>query len=849
MIGRTLSHYRVTATLGRGAMGEVYLAHDTRLDRRVALKLLPALVASDPERLERFRQEAKALARLSHPNIVTIHSVEEAEGVHFLTMELVEGNTLEAFIGGAGLPLERWLEIAIPIAEALAAAHGHGIVHRDLKPGNVMITDDGRVKVLDFGLAKLTRDSGLGAAEPETVTAMTAVGTLLGTVGNMSPEQAAGQPVDFRSDQSFGVILYELLTGRRAFDQPTAVETLSAIVRQEPRPIVVLNPATPAPVRWVVERCLAKAPQERYSATEDLSRELRALPQRLRELGDSAAAGAERPSSLRAKPLFAALLLALAAAAGTFFAGRKSAWPPLPVVERLTFGRGTVWSARFAPDGETVLYSAAWEGRPPQLFMKRREAAEPIPIGPPDTTLLSVSSSGELAVGLQMRSFGAFGRQGNLARMPLAGGAPRELLTGVQEADWAAGGEELVVIREISGHSVLEFPLGKRLHESSGWLHNLRVSPDGQRAVFIDSTTKGGRVGRLMIAQRWGEVRALLEGVNPWGLAWASSGQEIWFGASDEVLAVNLAGRRRTVYRLAGDVVVHDITPDGQVLLAREMARWGMAGAARGGPERDVSYLSWSVPMDLSPDGETIVFSDCSGSGGPGPCSALLGRFDGSAPVILGDGFGLALSPDRRQVLSIPPYEASYIELLPAGAGEAVKLRAEGIAAYHWGTWSPDQTEILIHASDHSGEAHIYALPVAGGKPRRISSEQIGFGLFAVSPDYRWIAARSTGGVLKLYPVAGGEPRPLPATGPASWAIRFSTDGRQLYVNDFGQVPAAVNLIDLETGERRLWRSLVPADPAGVIKIAPIDVTPDGTAYVYGYHRSLSDLYLMRGLR
>src|SRR5688572_13465767 len=403
MVGRTLSHYRVTAPLGRGGMGEVYLAHDTRLDRRVALKILPAQVASDADRLERFRQEAKALARLSHPNIVTIHSVEEADGIHFLTMELVEGQTLEALIGGEGLSLDRWFRIAIPIAEALAAAHAHGIVHRDLKPGNVMITDDGRVKVLDFGLAKLTRDPRLGeTADPATVSAMTAVGTLLGTVGYMSPEQAAGQPVDFRSDQfSYGVILYELLTGRRAFARATAVETLSAILRQEPEPIGTLSPDVPMPVRWLVERCLTKEPQGRYAATEDLASELRALPERLQELGDRAPAGAPAAAVARGKPLLAALLLALAAAAAAFFAGRRSAEPPLPTLERLTFGLGTVWSARFAPDGQTVLYSAAWEGKPSQVFMKRREADEPIAIGPPDTTLFSVSSSGDLAVGLQ----------------------------------------------------------------------------------------------------------------------------------------------------------------------------------------------------------------------------------------------------------------------------------------------------------------------------------------------------------------------------------------------------------------------------------------------------------------
>jgi serine/threonine protein kinase/tetratricopeptide (TPR) repeat protein len=275
MVGKRLAHYEIREKLGEGGMGEVYVAEDTRLDRRVALKVLPEKMAEDPERLERFEREAKAVAALNHPNIVTIHSVEEADGHHFITMELVVGKTLAESLLKGPLSLESFFEVAARLADALSAAHSQGITHRDLKPANVMVGDDGRVKVLDFGLAKL-RGLGPTSETTELATAtMTQQGMILGTVPYMSPEQLQGKPVDHRSDIfSLGILLYETATGRRPFQGETSVDLISAILRDSPRPVTEIKMDLPSDLGRIVRRCLEKDPQRRYQSVQDIRTEL-----------------------------------------------------------------------------------------------------------------------------------------------------------------------------------------------------------------------------------------------------------------------------------------------------------------------------------------------------------------------------------------------------------------------------------------------------------------------------------------------------------------------------------------------------------------------------------------------
>src|SRR5215471_10672653 len=353
--GTRLGAYEVVSPLGAGGMGEVWRARDGRLGREVAIKVLPSEVVGDPGRLKRFEKEARAASALNHPNIVTIYDIGSTDSVAFIAMERIDGKTLRELLFAAPMPIKRLLQIAAQIAEGLAKAHEAGIVHRDLKPENVMVTKDGLVKILDFGLAKQTeRVSGTESSHLPTETG-TSPGVVLGTVGYMSPEQAGGHIVDFRSDQfSFGAILYEMATGNRAFQKGTAVDTLSAILHEEPPPLGDIAPELPAPVRWIVGNCLAKDPAERYSSTRDLAREIANIRDHLHPAAVTSGAFAARrkhgfPRALVALAA-AALLTMLAVGVGV---GRRTAKTSPPSFKRLTFQRGNVVTARFTADGQT----------------------------------------------------------------------------------------------------------------------------------------------------------------------------------------------------------------------------------------------------------------------------------------------------------------------------------------------------------------------------------------------------------------------------------------------------------------------------------------------------------------
>ncbi len=372
--GARLGPYEVLAPLGAGGMGEVYRARDSRLSREVAIKVLPAELASDVARLRRFEKEARSASALNHPNIVTIYDIGSEGGVSYIAMERVEGVTLRDLLASGPLSIKKLLQIASQITEGLAKAHEAGIVHRDLKPENVMVTMEGLVKILDFGLAKLTSTmSGSGEGSQLPTMTGTTPGVIVGTVGYMSPEQAGAGTIDFRSDQfALGSMLYEMVTGKRAFQKATAVETLSAILREEPESIAAVSPQTPAPLRWLVERCLAKEPEGRYASTKDLARELTGIRDHSSELV-SGVGGGEAPlkrKRLRLWWTLAALGVAVALVLA-FSLGDRLRKIDQPSYQRLTFRRGGNNWARFAPDGQTIIYAAGWEREPLRLYSTR----------------------------------------------------------------------------------------------------------------------------------------------------------------------------------------------------------------------------------------------------------------------------------------------------------------------------------------------------------------------------------------------------------------------------------------------------------------------------------------------
>jgi eukaryotic-like serine/threonine-protein kinase len=475
--GTKLGPYEILAPLGAGGMGEVYRARDERLKREVAVKVLPAELAADADRRARFEREARAASALSHPNILTIYDIGSSNETVYIAMELVEGGTLKDLTASGPVPTRKLLELATQVADGLAAAHAAGIVHRDLKPANVMVSRHGFAKILDFGLAKLvtpeqTEVSGMQTAAGDA----TRPGMVMGTVGYMSPEQAAGRTVDYRSDQfSFGSILYEMATGKRAFERGTTAETLTAIIREEPEPVSQLNARIPAPVRWIVERCLTKDPEDRYGTTKDLARDLAQIRDHLSEAPVSAevsgARNAEPVKPRRSRLPFLAGAAVLAAAVGiaAYTIGKKSSAAIPPSFRQLTFQRGQIFSARFAPDGQNVLYSGAWEGRPTEIFVARLDSPESRPFGLRGADVLSVSPSGELAVALHSHLSGPFERSGMLARIGITGGGtPREIQDDVQSASWLPDGTAFAIIRDVAGRSRVESPIGKVLYETPG---------------------------------------------------------------------------------------------------------------------------------------------------------------------------------------------------------------------------------------------------------------------------------------------------------------------------------------------------------------------------------------------
>ena len=840
--GTRLGPYEILSPIGVGGMGEVYRARDTRLAREVAIKVLPEALASDHERLRRFEKEARSASALNHPNIVTIHDIGSSDGISFIAMELVEGSTLRELIRPGPLPIKRLLQIAPQITEGLSKAHESGIVHRDLKPENVMVTKEGLVKILDFGLAKLTSTtSSSGEDSNLPTTTGTRSGVIVGTVGYMSPEQASGAAVDFRSDQfSFGSLVYEMATGRRAFQRKTVVETLAAILKEEPKPIAAINPQVPAPLCWIVERCLTKEPEGRYLATRDLARELAAVRDHLSEATavGTVAAAPRRRRALKLS-LVGAVLATVALLSG------KLLWkqpPPSPLeFQRLTFRRGMPSNvARFSPDGQTVVYAARWEGGPTRLYSMRLDSPESRPFDLPVAFVLSISSAGELAILLNSSEEGySVNRIGTLARVPLVGGTPREVLDDVYGADWSQDGKEFAVIRKVGDRRQLEFPIGKKLYEAPV-IFSPRVSPRGNLVAFIEY--EGGE-NLLCVVDAAGRKRTLARRVGGFELAWSPEGEEIWT-AFRKLEAVTLTGERRLLANLpeplAGDV--QDVFRDGRGLLRLGEFSRGIVVLPPGETkERELWWLGSSTVADISRDGKRLLFDDKAGV-------YFRSTDESLPPILLAEGAsGLALSPDSKWAIVFRQGRTSEFELVPTGAGEKKILEVAGIDTTESSvTFFPDGKRILIESRQSGHPPRCYVQDIDGGSPRAITPEGVHSAI--ISPDGQMLAALDAANRVFLYPVERGAPRAAPGANETGELKAWSADGRSLYVSE-GVSNGRVNVFrrDVTNGRRDLWKALAPADPAGVYAIDAL-IAPSG-ACAYGYRRLVGNLYLVKGLK
>ena len=853
--GSRLGPYEVLSPIGAGGMGEVYRARDPRLGREVAIKLLPEALASDRDRLARFEQEARAASALNHPNIVTIYEIGQADSVSYIAMELVQGRTLRELIAEGPLPHKRILSIAAQTADALAKAHEAGIVHRDLKPENLMVTRDGLVKVLDFGLAKLIATEGPEVSTLPTAAVPTLPGVVLGTVGYMSPEQASGKQVDFRSDQfSFGSILYEMATGKRAFSRGSIAESLVAIIREEPEALGALSPQLPVQLRWVTERCLAKDPEERYASTRDLSRDLTHLRDHMSEVSAETA-----PVILARRlgwlgPALAAGLL-LAAALGIFAAlrMRHEAAPVQALRFAVAVPTGTTYAPSevsrafsISPDGTRLVIEALSKGHR-RLFVRPLESEEAVELeGSLDATSHFWSPDSR---------FIAFYADGKLKKIPASGGQPQELCDArfAVVGTWSKEGTILFTqldppgiyrVSDTGGRSDRVVSPDPSRHEALMWPHFL---PDGRRFLYIRNAAPGmgGRevritsldskesrpVGQLdsrveyvapgyllyvressLFAQPFDDRKGLLHG-EPLRLA---SGVHYFFGPAHAtfsasrtgVVAYQTAARRsrlawfdragKETGALGEPSVVKGlrISPEGS------RAAMDIENPKTGTSDIWVFELSRGVSTRLHSDPVDEIMPVWSADG-----AKLFYRSDRSGP------------PDIYEIAAgIPGSERPLLER--PGVQQPEDVSRDG--------------RLLAYLNEVASTVwNIWLLPLAGErKPSPWRQTRFSESSPRFSPDGRWIAYESDeSGDFEVYVAlteGGGEKRRISPGG--GRRPRWRRDGKELYYLAPGNLVMTVPMT--------LAAQVEAGAPAPLFRleteIQNYDVTPDGSRFLIG---------------
>jgi serine/threonine protein kinase/Tol biopolymer transport system component len=850
MIGQILDHYRIVEKIGAGGMGEVYRALDDRLGREVAIKVLKPALANDQDRLRRFELEARSAAALSHPSIVAIYDIGTYDGFSYIVSELLQGQTLRQRLMQGPLALRQAADFGMQIAQGLMAAHEKRIIHRDLKPENLFLTRDGRVKILDFGIAKLAPIASGEEPSVESMTTQTKAGSVLGTVSYMSPEQIRGKAVDHRSDIfSLGAILYEMLIAERAFHGETEVDTMMAVLKEDVPEIVRKRQSVPGAFDQIVHHCLEKDPENRFQSARDLSFALSTVSDLT-----SKQFVPVRNYKKQVRKLLPWIGAAVLLAAGAFLVGGAMKAHAKPVYRRITFERGTIHSARFSPDGQGILYGASWNGGPLELYSTVGDSPLARPLGFSSAHMLALSRTNELALVLR----GAPDRRdfvdGVLARAPLAGGTPRELLQDVRSADWSPRGE-LAVVHSAQGQSRLEFPVGKVLYQTGGWISDVRFSPSGEWIAFMDHPAAWDDRGSVAIVDLSGRTKTLASG---WesenGLDWTPTGDEIWFTAAENnsstrsLWAVNLKGKKRLVLALPNGMTLQNIAADGRVLATVDTEREAMEWTGTDSRQvRDLSWYDWSVARDLTPDGQWVLFEESSEPAGANYAVAIR-KIDGSPPIRLGDGTVGNLSPDGKWAVSVFTGAPQHLALFPVGPGEVRQIFVPELAHLEneGAHFLPDGKRILVDGNQPGRPVRTFLLNLSGGKPEPITEE--GSRAWLPSPDGKYLIEAKADRVPRLLPVAGGVTIPIPVPGQYD-VVQWSADSKSLYVCRNGEVPLRIFKLDLATGAMTFLRELTPSDRAGVVKISPVITTVKASEYAYSYYQTLSVLFVISGLR
>jgi eukaryotic-like serine/threonine-protein kinase len=856
--GSKLGPYEIVSLLGAGGMGEVYRARDSRLRRDVAIKVLPQALSLDADRLRRFEQEALATAALNHPNILAVFDIGTSEGSPYVVSELLEGETLRDRLRGGSIAVRKALDYALQIANGLAAAHEKGIIHRDLKPENLFITKDGRLKILDFGLAKLTQAESSPHTSMPTATHGTEAGIVLGTAGYMSPEQVRGQALDPRSDIfSFGAILYEMLSGKRAFHGDTAADTMSSILKEDPPDLTETNRNISPALERIVHHCLEKNPEARFHAASDIAFDLGHLS------GISSVSAKAAPVDTAA-PQHSKLLVGIGAAVAVaaimlalgWWLGKGSGHASFPEYQQITFRMGSIGNARFTPDG-SIVYNAEWDGGQSQLYIARTDDPGARELGLKDAELLSISKNGELAVLLKPVGYGGYSRAGTLARVPISGGTPREMLDNVQDADWSANGDTLAVVRYVpeNQHWRLEYPIGKVLFDGINWISHPKISPDGKWVAFSDHETPGGDDhGSIAVipASGEGKEKILSSGwVSVEGVLWSPSGDEIWYtasnsGSAENPRAVTLSGKQRTIANVPGGTWLADRRND-QVLTVTQQTRLGIRGIAPGGKEEhELGWFGWSELRDITPDGHKILFDEEGDGGGPN-YTVFMRDTDGSPPSRIGDGNAMAISPDAKWAITKSSKGGPLI-LVPTGAGEAKPLTHDAVS-YGVVRFLPDGKRLLASGIEAGKGARNYLIDLATGDSKPVTPE--GVSGVNLSPDGRSTIVLGPDQKYGILPVEGGDIHPVPGLDPSHGVTGWSPDGASLYLTLRGARgrPRQLFRVDLATGKIEPWRTFGNEMSAGVSTVGWPRFSRDGSAYAYIYVQVLSQAYVVKGMK
>jgi len=771
--GQKIGPYEVISVLGAGGFGEVYRARDTRLGREVALKILPAEFLEDRERLARFEQEARSSSALNHPNIITIYDVGVTESASYLAMELVDGKNLRDLLNEGPLTLRKVVTLASQLADGLAKAHDAGIIHRDLKPENIMISKDGFLKILDFGLAKMTAVTPHQASHLQT---QTHAGAVVGTVGHMSPEQASGKPVDFRSDQfSFGTILYEMITGKLPFKRGSAAESMAAIITEEPEPVHNANPQIPQVLRWIIDRCMAKDPEERYASTRDLSRDLHLIRDHMSELS-SITVSAEPQAAKRFRFLFPFLLLIaiLASVAAAYWYFKPKPQEPLEMLTMTYSGKDL--SPAVSPDHKLIAFRSDRDGNP-RIWLKQLAADNEIALssGPDDYPRFSADSSSIFFI---RRQEGIT----SLYRISVLGGEERKIADDVHSADASPDGKRIAFVRWKSNESSLfTANLDGTGVELVSHIEKIKIqfphwSPDGERIIATRNWDGNSSVNldAILIVNMKTKEKRWLRSTWPTAAIWISNNQ-ILYGVPRSVSGST---------RMAGTIVLQDIDTE----KIRKLFWFPSCGDVLDRLDQHTLLLQSSFRRQNL---RQITLSESQSTGR----WFTKGNSTDRQPVY---------SPDGKSILYCS-IGSGNLDLMEVAIETGAVKRITEDAADDWDpAYTPDGRHI-IWSSNRNGNFEIWMANSDGTDSRQITKDGVDAENPTMTQDRRWIVYNSynpkSPGIWKIHPDGSGATQLFKGL---TQQPEVSPDGKYVayvWYKQFAVGPMAfVHVIDIETG-------------------------------------------------